>query len=88
MHSSVKHHANPQFWKCYYSLPQSIQKLADENYDLLKSNLHHPSLHFKKVGRFCSVRVGRRYRVLGVESGQNIVWFWIGTHSEYDILIK
>jgi len=88
MHSSVKHHANPQFWKCYYDLPSTIQKLADENFALLKDNPRHPSLRFKNVGRFCSARVGRRYRVLGVVSEQDIVWFWIGTHSEYDILIK
>ncbi len=88
MHSSVKHHANPQFWKAYYDLPSKIQKLADENFELLKSDPRHPSLHFKKISRFWSARVGLRYRVLGVESDSDIIWFWIGIHSEYDVLIS
>ena len=67
--------------------PPDIQKLADENFDLLKNNPKHPSLHFKKAGRFHSVRVGRKYRAIGVERDQDIVWFWIGTHSKYDNLI-
>jgi hypothetical protein len=44
-----------------------VQQLADENFALLKSNPQHPSLHFKKVGRFWSARVGLQYRALAVE---------------------
>jgi len=29
-------------------LPKPIQKLADKNFELLKTNPFHPSLHFKK----------------------------------------
>lgn len=61
--------------------------MADENFSLLKKNPRHPSLHFKNIGRFWSVRVGSRYRALGVSSDESIVWFWIGTHAEYDGLI-
>jgi hypothetical protein len=68
-------------------LPPQVQKLADASYELLKSNDQHPSLHLKKVGRFWSVRVGLHYRALGVEDGPDLVWFWIGHHSEYDRLI-
>ena len=64
-----------------------MQILADKNFELLKSNPAHPSLHFKRVGRFRSVRVGLHYRALGVESPDGIVWFWIGTHAEYDALV-
>jgi hypothetical protein len=46
-----------------------------------------PSLHFKKIGRFRSVRVGLRYRALAVEVADGLVWFWIGSHAEYDRLI-
>ena len=48
----------------------------------------HPSLHFKKIKTFRSVRVGIKYRALGVEKDSNIVWFWIGSHADYDKLIK
>ena len=34
-----------------------------------------------------SVRVGIHYRPLAVEDGEEIVWFWIRHHSEYDLLI-
>jgi hypothetical protein len=69
-------------------LPTSIRKLADRNFDLLKQDPSHPSLHFKKVGRFWSVRVGMQYRALAVEAGKDLVWFWIGSHADYDRLIQ
>jgi hypothetical protein len=83
----VTHRASRRFWDCYRDLPPDIQRLADEYYKLLKSDERHPSLHFKKVGRFRSVRVGLHYRALGVEDGEDIVWFWIGHHAEYDRLL-
>ena len=88
MYRTVSHHANPYFWKCYQCLPLKVQELADRNFQLLKENPYHPSLHFKKVGRFWSVRIGSKYRSLGVESPDGIVWFWIGTHEEYNKLIQ
>jgi hypothetical protein len=45
-------------------------------------------LQFKKVGRFWSVRVGLRYRALAVETDGGLVWFWIGSHADYDALIR
>ena len=85
----MKHFANSNFWVHYYKLPASIQQLADKNFNLLKENFDHPSLHFKQVKRYWSVRVGMSHRALGVmsESG-DIVWLWIGTHREYERLIK
>lgn len=66
------------------SLPKEVQALAHENIKLLKTNPRHPSLHFKKVGKYSSFRVGLRYRALGVECPDGILWFWIGSHAEYD----
>jgi hypothetical protein len=63
------------------------QKLADANYALLKRDPHHPSLKFKKVGRYWSVRIGLRYRALAVDTEGGCLWFWIGSHAEYDRLI-
>ncbi|MCR9293615.1 MAG: hypothetical protein NXI32_12905 [bacterium] len=56
----MNHHATSAFWDCYQRLPASIQQLADKNYELLKRDPEHPSLHFKKVGSYRSVRVGRQ----------------------------
>ena len=35
-----------------------------------------------------SVRINQNYRALGRRKGALIVWFWIGTHAEYDRLVK
>jgi hypothetical protein len=53
----------------------------------LKQDPRHPSLHFKKVGRFWSARVGAHYRALAVEASDGLVWFWIGNHADYDLRI-
>lgn len=83
----MKHFATPAFWKAYEKLPGPVRELADKNYSLLKENPQHPSLHFKKIGRYWSVRVGLRYRALAAEADGNLVWFWIGSHADYDTII-
>jgi len=87
----MKHLTLPRFWQCYRQLPREVQALADKNFKLLKRDPYHPSLHFKKVGdiqQLWSVRVGAHYRALGREKPEGIVWFWIGTHAEYDKLLS
>ena len=84
----MTHRATPRFWSCYHALPSEVQQLADRNYELLKNDPQHPSLHFKKVGEFWSVRVGLHYRALAVEDGDELLWVWIGSHAEYDRLIR
>ena len=84
----MKHFASSKFWDAYRRLPEHIRVLADKTYTVLKEDPRHPSLHFKKVGRFWSIRVGLRYRALAVEVDGDMLWFWIGTHSDYDRLIE
>jgi hypothetical protein len=68
-----------------------VQQQAREAHELFVSNHQHPSLHFKRI---CatpptySARVGSGYRVVGGFEGDTVVWYWIGTHAEYDQLIK
>ncbi len=88
MSSNLNHFTTSQFWKLYGQLPKHIQELADKNYELLKENPRHPSLHFKKVGGLWSVRVGKDFRALGFDEDEGIVWFWIGVHKEYDKILK
>lgn len=83
----MKHFASPSFWEAYSRLPESIRALADKNYALLKENPRHPSLQLKKVGRLWSVRVGSRHRALAVEVDAGLLWFWIGSHADYDAMI-
>ena len=84
----MKHFASPSFWRCYRKLPKAVRDLADRNFALLKDDPRHPFLHFKKVGKFRSVRVGLRYRALAVEVEDGLLWFWIGIHSEYDKIVR
>ncbi|MCF3647874.1 hypothetical protein, partial [Planktothrix agardhii] len=72
----------------YRQLPNEIQELADRCYELLKRDSRYPSLHFKKVGPFWSVRIGIHYRALAVEENGEMVWFWIGSHADYDQLLR
>ena len=83
----MKHFATTDFWSTYRALPSDVRALADKNFELLKVDPEHPSLRLKKAGRFWSVRVGLRYRALGVEVPDGISWFWIGSHAEYDRLL-
>jgi hypothetical protein len=69
-------------------LPSHVQNVADQAYARLKEDPRHPSLHFKQVGRFWSVRIGLQYRALAVEVPDGLVWFWIGTHADYDRLLR
>ena len=84
----MSHYTSPKFWKHYHELPAHIRRLADKQFDLLKQNPKHPSLHLKQVGHFWSVRVGLKYRALAIAGTKGLVWFWVGTHSEYDKLLQ
>jgi hypothetical protein len=80
----LKHFTSPDFWALFNDLPPEIQKLARANYELLKANPRHPSLHFKKARVYWSVRIGRNYRALGKQLDNGILWGWIGSHAEYE----
>jgi hypothetical protein len=58
---------------------------------LFQQNTAHPSLQFKRVAddpQIFSARVGIGYRALAVVDGDTAVWFWIGSHADYDALLK
>ena len=82
------HRTTPQFWDIFDTLPEPTQQLARKNFELLKQSLAHPSLHFKKAGKFWSVRIGLNYRALAIKDDTDFIWVWIGNHAEYDRLLK
>lgn len=81
------HRATPAFWQSYRALPVSVQELADRAFHLLEADPRRPSLHFKGVGSFWSARVGLHYRAISIETEDGVLWFWIGSHPEYDCLV-
>jgi hypothetical protein len=82
------HRTTARFRKCLEGLPTPIQELSRQCFRLLKDNPQHPSLHFKKVGKFWSVRVGINHRALAVKDVKYFIWVWIGTHDEYERMIR
>lgn len=83
-------HTSARFRDALERLPQSVQRRAHEAYALFRADATHPGLHFKRVHAtrpIYSVRVGLDYRALGIRDGDEMVWFWIGPHAEYDRLV-
>ena len=83
----MNHYASSRFWSLYDALTPEVRAVADKNYDLIRTNPRHPSLHFKRIGNLWSVRAGIHHRALGTQVPDGIMWVWIGTHDEYDKLI-
>ena len=83
-------HLDPDFRKAFAQLPASVRAQSRVAYRLFQTNPYHPSLQFKDIApSIYSVRIGVHYRALGTRMREDeIVWFWIGSHSEYDRLIK
>jgi hypothetical protein len=56
-------------------------------YCLFQSNSARPGLQFKELGGeddIYSARIGLDYRALAVAKQGRVVWYWIGSHSDYD----
>ncbi|MCA1624370.1 MAG: hypothetical protein LC768_02315 [Acidobacteria bacterium] len=87
----MKSHAGEKFWKAFENLPAQIQRRSREAYRLWQENPFHPSLQFKQIHSnkpIFSVRVGVGWRAVGIKQDETMIWFWIGSHTEYDKLIS
>jgi hypothetical protein len=84
----VRSHALATFWKFYDALPDAIQEHADKQYQLFRANPGHSSLRLKQVGAFWVVRTGRGYRALARRQANDFFCFWIGSHDEYERILK
>ena len=74
----------------FSDLPTDAQREAKRAYRLFQANPAHPGLHFKKLegeDDIYSARIGLDYRALAVMKRDRVVWYWIGSHSEYDRLV-
>jgi hypothetical protein len=82
--------ATKGFWKAYRELPANVKTNARKVYRLWMRDPWHPSLHFKKVHTtrpIYSVRVGDGWRAICTKCEDHYIWFWIGSHSDYDIIL-
>jgi hypothetical protein len=87
----MKSQATDRFWKLFRALSENVRAKAYKAYAQFKRDPGHPGLNFELVdpqARIWSVRIDDNYRALGARDGAEIVWFWIGTHREYEKLIR
>jgi len=79
-----------RFWQAYRKLPSDVRKQARKAYQAFSQDPYHPSLQFKRVHSVqpvYSARVSRDYRALAVRDEDVLLWFWIGSHADYDKLL-
>jgi hypothetical protein len=80
-----------RFRDAFERLPGRVQRRARAAYRLFRQDPSHPSLRFKLVHPsrpIYSARVGLACRALAVRDGDEIIWFWIGSHADYDRLLE
>jgi hypothetical protein len=68
-----------------------VQAQARLAYRRFRDDPFHPVLQFKQVHPsrpIYSARVGLGYRAVAVREGDAVIWFWIGSHADYDSLLK
>ena len=72
------------------TLPHEVRRQAQQACRQFKANPWHGSLHFKHVHPrepIYSVRIARSYRALGKRDDKGMLWFWIGSHADYDRIL-
>lgn len=84
-------HTTQRFRDALKQLPEGIQQNAREAFHIWRGDPRHPSLHFKRihpVKSIYSVRISLGWRAVGIVRGDDMVWYWIGSHADYDRLIS
>lgn len=84
-------HTTEEFRALLAAAPAAVQVKAKNAYRVWSDNPAHPSLRFKKVHNTLpvySVRIDLDWRAMGVLTEGVVIWFWIGSHSEYERLLS
>lgn len=85
----MKSFTTSDFWRFYAALSPQVKEQAKKAYQLWINDQSHPSLHFKKVGdALWSVRISGSCRALALKKGEDYYWIWIGSHDDYEALLK
>ena len=87
----MKSVTTPQFWKAFEKLPINIQTRARNSYLMWREDPYYPSLHYKQIHSsepIYSVRIGLAYRAIGRLEDNTMIWFWIGSHEEFNSMIN
>lgn len=75
------------------AVPASVRELAEAAFELFLTNPDAPGLRRQQLrdgptpshrpGSW-SVRINRQYLAVYVVEGDTNVWYWVGTHGEFD----
>ena len=87
----MKSRTTESFRKLYRGLPEAARRDARQAYRQWMRDPSYPSLQFKRVSPVApifSARVGLHWRVVGTLRDDVLVWWWIGSHADYDRLVK
>ena len=87
----MKSSITEEFRDAFARLPKDVQRQARKAYRRFQDSADYPALHFKKIHtlrEIYSIRITQNYRALGTIQDDEIIWFWIGSHAEYDKLLK
>jgi hypothetical protein len=87
----LKSRTTRRFREAFRELPARVQEQVRQAYARFREDPAHPGLRFKKVhakANVYSVRITRDIRALGVVTGDEVVWFWIGSHDDYERLLE
>ena len=72
-------------------LPATVRNHAQRAYQRWQIDPWQPALQFKLIHQslpIYSVRIGLHWRAIGIREADKVIWFWIGSHKEYDQKIK
>lgn len=86
----MKSRTTIEFRKLFADLPKTIQPQTRKAYRQFKQEPNYPSSRFKKVHPtlpIYSARINRDYRAVGQLERDTAIWFWVGFHAEYDLLL-
>jgi hypothetical protein len=87
----VQSHTTEKFWQLLVAAPEPLQAKARIAFRLWAENPSHPSLRFKKVHSalpIYSARIDLNWRAMCVVKNDTAIWFWIGPHEAYELLLK
>lgn len=79
-----------QFRDLLETLPAAVRRQTRAVYRQFRVDPSYPGLRFKQVHTpppTYSVRIGIGYRAVGVLDGGIVIWFWVGSHADYDYLL-
>lgn len=89
--TQVRSRTTRKFRALFDSLPKPVQEKANVAYRLWAENPDHRSLRFKKVHSTLpvySVRIDLDWRAIGILNGDAVIWFWIGSHADYERMLR